>query len=92
MQRIEGSRSLPDAVIALQPQVDPSNRLRQRTSVHVPEQDAGEARDDLQLVLRKEHWLVRIGQRRGIVGLGAAWNNGRVTGAQDVGQMLADGS
>ena len=88
MQWFEGSGSLSDAVIALQPHVDPGNRLRQRTGVDVPEQDAGEACDHFELVLRKEHRLIGIGQRRGIVGLGAAWNDGRVASCQDVSQML----
>ncbi len=79
---------MADATVALQAQVDPGNRLRQRASVHTPEQNPDENRDYFELVTRKEQRLKRTSPRHGEVGFGAAWNERRVAGRQHVHQML----
>ena len=79
---------MADASVALQPQVEPGNCLRQRASVDAPEQHPDETCDDIELVPRKEQGLKRTSSRHGEVGFGAAWNERRVAGRQKVTQML----
>jgi hypothetical protein len=88
MRRIEGPGGMADASVTLQAQVEPGNRLRQRASVHAPEQNPDETCDHIELVMRKEQGLKRTSSRHGKVGFGAAWNERRVAGRQYVTQML----
>jgi hypothetical protein len=83
-----GLGGFADAGVARDAQGDAGTSRAQRASDHPPEEDAGQARHHMELVMRQEQGLKRTSSKHGEAGFGAAWNERCVARRQYVNQML----